>query len=83
MSTQSISQINLNKIKNKLDQVLTCVSNKMILSDKLAFKNNIDNSDIFTLNYLYNVIHNQINCFLILDKECTLEKINQLLLKYK
>lgn len=83
MSTQSILQFDLLDIKNNLDEALSCASGKMILDIKFGFKNSIESKDIFLMNYLYDLINNDNNCYLISDEECSLEKINKLLLKYK
>lgn len=83
MSTQSILQFDLLDIKNNLDESLSCASNTMMLSIKFGMKqHSMDSKDIFLMNYLYDLINNDNNCYL-LDDECSLEKINKLLLKYK
>lgn len=83
MSTQSILQFDLLDIKNNLDEALSCVSGKMILDAKFGFQSSIESKDIFLMNYLYDLINNDNNCYLISDEECSLENINKLLLKYK
>lgn len=83
MSTQSIFQNDLNDIKNKLDEVLACTSNKIILSAKFGFKFSMPSNDTFLLNYLYDLINNDTNCYLIFSNELALEKVNKLLYKYK
>ena len=83
MSTQSITQSDLNDMKEKIDELLVCVSDKMILSSKLGFTFKYKSKDIFLINYLYQLVHNPNNCRLISGDKCYLDKINNLLLKYK
>jgi hypothetical protein len=83
MSTQSIIQNDLNDIKNRLDEVFACSSDKITLSAKFGFKFSMASNDTFLLNYLYDLLNNDRNCYLIFSDECALEKVNKLLYKYK
>jgi hypothetical protein len=83
MSTQSIFQNDLEDVKSRLDEHFACLSNKMLLESKFGFKFSMTSTDTFLFNYLYELINKDTNCYLILNDECTLEKVNKLLLKYK
>lgn len=83
MSTQSISQNNLDIIKDKLDEVMACISNKLMMSIKLGFRFEYLTEDIFFVNYLFDLINNPTReCFLECE-ECSIEKLSRLLLKYQ
>lgn len=83
MSTQSIFHNDVIDVKESLDEVFSCSSNKLILVDKLGFKFSMTSTDTFLLNYLYDLVNNENNCFLLASNECSLEKVNKLLFKYK
>ena len=83
MSTQSISQITLNKTQRDLDLTFKCVSEKIILSKRFGFKNEHSTEDSFKLNYISELINNDRNCYLIFNDDCTLEKVNKFINKFK
>jgi hypothetical protein len=83
MSTQSIFQNDLEDIKSRLDEHFSCSSNKMLLESRFGFKFSMTSTDTFLFNYLYELIHKDTNCYLLLNDECSIEKLNKLLLKYK
>lgn len=66
--------------------MFSCTSNKILLEAKLGLrqlKSSMSPNDTFLFNYLYDLINNDRNCYLIFDDECALEKVNKLLLKNK
>ena len=83
MSTQSIIQNDLEDVKDNLDKLIACTSEKLTLSAKFGFKYSLTSSDAFLFNYLYELVQNERNCFLIFSDEHSLEQVNRLILKYK
>lgn len=83
MSTQSIFQNDLQDIKTNLDEVFACSSNKLILSSRFGFKFSMTSTDTFLLNYLYDLVNKDTNCYLLFNDECSVEKVNKLISKYK
>lgn len=83
MSTQSIFQNDLDDMKVNLDELFACASKKISLSARFGFKFSMTSTDTFLFNYLYNLVNNDTNCYLIFSNEYSIETINKLLLNCK
>lgn len=83
MSTQSISQLTFNRTQNNLDKALACISEKMVLSSKLAFEYKVNDIDIFKLTYLTELISNDRNYCINFEDDCAFEKVSRFINKFK
>lgn len=51
MSTQSIKEIDIDTIKNNLNDIVMCTGNRMIVADSFGVSNKISKLDLFKLTY--------------------------------
>lgn len=80
MSTQSINDVTICDLRNKVDLALVCIANRFILEDKFGIKNRPNQYEIFLLMHYKKVLHQQ-SCNEEMTHD-TVQKINKIIRKY-
>lgn len=80
MSTQSINEVTINTLRDKVDKALMCVGNKLIVEDKFGVRSEVNKGEVFQITYFKKFLKYG-GCIDEVDTQF-LENINKLTLKY-
>lgn len=82
MSSYNIYSKDYLSIKENIDKIIICMSNKDMLNRKIGIGKKPDKKDIDLFLYIYDFLNDRY-CNTIIEDNCFMDKLNALYYKYK
>lgn len=82
MSSYNIYNKDYLSIKENIDKIIICISNKDMLNRKIGIGKKPESEDIDLFIYIYDFLNDRY-CNTIIENDCFMDKLNALYYKYK